>query len=117
MCETNFLFLEPVPCYVQATVDVILKINSSKEQGDILAFLTGQEEVERAVRLLKEHANAIEEAQKKEKMFVVPMYGCLPHHEQLKVFRRAPDGYRKIVVATNVAETSITIPGIVHGES
>lgn len=93
----------------------MLKINSSKEPGDILAFLTGQEEVERAVRLLKEHANVIEQSNKKEKMFVVPMYGCLPHYEQLKVFRRAPDGFRKVVVATNVAETSITIPGIVHG--
>lgn len=102
---------------MQATVDVVLKINSSKEPGDILAFLTGQEEVERAVRLLKEHANLIEQANKKEKMFVLPMYGCLPHHEQLKVFRRAPDGFRKVVVATNVAETSITIPGIAHGTS
>lgn len=101
---------------MQATVDVVLKINSSKQPGDILAFLTGQEEVERTVRLLKERANLIEQANKKEKMLVVPMYGCLPHHEQLKVFRKAPDGYRKVVVATNVAETSITIPGIVHGE-
>lgn len=81
-----------------------------------MVFLTGQEEVERAVRLLKEHANLIEQANKKEKMLILPMYGCLPHYEQLKVFRRAPDGYRKVVVATNVAETSITIPGIVHGE-
>lgn len=113
----NLIFLEPVPCYVQATVDVVLKINSIKEQGDVLAFLTGQEEVERAVRLLKEHANLIEQANKKEKMLVLPMYGGLPHFEQLKVFRRAPDGYRKIVIATNVAETSITIPGIVHGET
>jgi ATP-dependent RNA helicase DDX35 len=91
-----------------------LKINLSKESGDILIFLTGQEEVDRAVRLLKEHANNIEQANKKEKMFVLPMYGSLPYHEQLKVFKSAPDGYRKVVVATNVAETSITIPGIVH---
>lgn len=91
-------------------------MNSSKEQGDILAFLTGQEEVERAVRLLKEHANLIEQANKKEKMLVLPMYGSLPQHEQLKVFRRAPDGYRKVVIATNIAETSVTISGIVHGK-
>lgn len=50
-------------------------------------------------------------------MFVLPMYGSLPFHEQLKVFKSAPDGYRKVVVATNVAETSITIPGIVHGKN
>lgn len=109
-------FSEPVPCYVQATVDTVLKINSSKEQGDILAFLTGQEEVDRAVRLLNEHANVIEQQNKNEKMLVLPMYGSLPYHEQLKVFRSAPNGYRKVVIATNVAETSITIPGIVHGK-
>jgi HrpA-like RNA helicase len=100
---------------VQKSVEITLKINLSKESGDILIFLTGQEEVDRAVRLLKEHANNIEQANKKEKMFVLPMYGSLPYHEQLKVFKSAPDGYRKVVVATNVAETSITIPGIVHG--
>jgi ATP-dependent RNA helicase DDX35 len=43
------------------------------------------------------------------------MYGSLPNTEQLKVFRSAPRGLRKIVVATNVAETSVTIPGIVYG--
>ncbi|XP_044270837.1 probable ATP-dependent RNA helicase DHX35 isoform X1 [Tribolium madens] len=109
-----FYTKEPVPCYVQKSVDTVLKINSSKESGDILVFLTGQEEVDRAVRLLKEHANNIEQAKKKELMFVLPMYGSLPYHEQLKVFKSAPDGYRKVVVATNVAETSVTIPGIVH---
>ncbi|XP_015833475.2 probable ATP-dependent RNA helicase DHX35 isoform X1 [Tribolium castaneum] len=109
-----FYTKEPVPCYVQKSVDTVLKINASKESGDILVFLTGQEEVDRAVRLLKEHANNIEQAKKKELMFVLPMYGSLPYHEQLKVFKSAPDGYRKVVVATNVAETSVTIPGIVH---
>ncbi|KAG5880171.1 hypothetical protein JTB14_001661 [Gonioctena quinquepunctata] len=109
-----FNVAEPVPCYVQASVDAVLKINSSKDPGDILVFLTGQEEVDRTVRLLNEHANLIEESQKKEKMMVLPMYGSLPYHEQLKVFKPAPNGYRKVVVATNVAETSVTIPGIVH---
>lgn len=104
-----------MPCYVQASVNAVLSINSSKEQGDILVFLTGQEEVEKAVMLLNEHANLIEESRKKEKMFVLPMYGSLPYHEQLKVFKPAPEGHRKVVVATNVAETSVTIPGIVHG--
>ncbi|XP_018575762.1 probable ATP-dependent RNA helicase DHX35 [Anoplophora glabripennis] len=109
-----FYVAEPVPCYVQASVDTVLRINSSKEHGDILVFLTGQEEVERAVRLLNEHAHLIEESKRKEKMFVLPMYGSLPYYEQLKVFKPAPEGHRKVVVATNVAETSVTIPGIVH---
>lgn len=43
------------------------------------------------------------------------MYGSLPNSEQIKVFRHAPKGMRKAVIATNIAETSVTIPGIVYG--
>jgi HrpA-like RNA helicase len=45
------------------------------------------------------------------------MYGSLPNAEQLKVFRSTPRGLRKVVVATNIAETSVTIPGIVYGNN
>lgn len=110
------LVTDPVPCYVQATVDLVLKINSSKDSGDVLAFLTGQEEVDKAVRLLNEHAMYLEQDKTKTKLQVLPMYGSLPHNDQLRVFKHAPLGYRKVVVATNVAETSVTIPGIVHGK-
>lgn len=116
LVRLSCFYIEPTPCYIQCTVDTVLKINSSKEPGDILAFLTGQEEVDRAVRLLNEHANLIEQKGGKEKMLVLPMYGSLPFHDQLKVFKRTPDGYRKVIIATNIAETSVTIPDIVHGE-
>jgi len=46
---------------------------------------------------------------------VLPMHGSLPNEEQLRVFQRAPVGTRKVVVATNVAEASVTIPGITYG--
>ncbi|XP_025836866.1 probable ATP-dependent RNA helicase DHX35 isoform X2 [Agrilus planipennis] len=111
----DILYLkEPAPCYVQSTVDTVLKINSSEAPGDILAFLTGQEEVDRAVRILREHASILEQEKKKNKIEILPMYGALPHYEQLKVFRHVSDGYRKVIIATNVAETSVTIPGIVY---
>jgi ATP-dependent RNA helicase DDX35 len=45
------------------------------------------------------------------------MHGGLSNEDQLQVFQRSPPGRRKIVVATNVAEASITIPGIVYGNS
>lgn len=80
-----------------------------------MAFLTGQEEVDRAVRLLNEHANLIKPEDKKTKMIVLPMYGALSNHDQLKVFQFPPKGYRKVVIATNVAETSITLPGVNFG--
>lgn len=50
------------------------------------------------------------------RLLPLPMYGSLPYSEQLKVFRGTPRGLRKVVVATNIAETSITISGIVYGK-
>jgi ATP-dependent RNA helicase DDX35 len=102
---------EPVPDYVKAVVDTAALIHEHEPLGDILAFLTGQEEVDRAVSLLKEQAI---NNKSNLKPFVLPMYGSLPNTEQLKVFRSTPRGLRKIVVATNIAETSVTIPGIVY---
>ncbi|XP_001605302.1 probable ATP-dependent RNA helicase DHX35 [Nasonia vitripennis] len=103
---------EPVADYVQAVVETALKINDSEAPGDILAFLTGMEEVDRAVSLLNEHAKVVKEG--KMKLMPLPMYGSLPNNEQLKVFWRTPNDSRKIVVATNIAETSITIPNVVY---
>lgn len=50
-----------------------------------------------------------------DKISVLPMHGSLTNEEQLRVFQRALNGQRKVIVATNVAEASITIPGIVYG--
>ncbi|GAB0091132.1 probable ATP-dependent RNA helicase DHX35 [Sergentomyia squamirostris] len=105
-----FYLSDPCPDYIQATVDTCLKIHAKEPRGDILAFLTGQEEVLRAVTLLKEHQDTSEI----DDIQVLPMYGTLPNSDQLKVFFAPPRGVRKIVVATNIAETSITIPGIVY---
>jgi ATP-dependent RNA helicase DHX37/DHR1 len=46
------------------------------------------------------------------RMYILPLYSLLPTREQLKVFRPPPDGSRLVILATNVAETSLTIPGI-----
>ncbi|XP_043283475.1 probable ATP-dependent RNA helicase DHX35 isoform X2 [Venturia canescens] len=107
-----FYVRDPVADYVKAVVDTALKIHESEETGDILAFLTGMEEVDRAVSLLNEHARLVKEG--KLQLIALPMYGSLPNSEQLKVFRRASKDSRKVIVATNIAETSITIPNIVH---
>lgn len=107
-----FYVKEPVPDYVKATVDTAMKIHESEPNGDILIFLTGYEEVDRAVALLKEHAS--QDKGSTLKLLPLPMYGSLPYGDQLKVFRPTPRGLRKVVVATNIAETSITISGVVY---
>jgi len=52
-----------------------------------------------------------------EKLLVLPMHGSLPAEHQMRVFQRTPKGTRKVVLATNIAEASITINGIAYGES
>lgn len=74
----------------------------------ILVFLTGKEEID----LLVSRANAINQQQGLEKVFVCPLYAALSKEQQMKSFVLPPENTRKIVVATNLAETSLTIPGI-----
>ncbi|XP_055508154.1 probable ATP-dependent RNA helicase DHX35 [Leucoraja erinacea] len=108
-----FYTLSPVPDYLKATVDTVTKIHQNEADGDILAFLTGQEEVEMVVSMVIEQARALSRSGMKKHLRVLPMYAGLPSSEQMKVFERMSPNCRKIVVATNIAETSITISGIV----
>lgn len=89
----------------------------TKEDGDILVFLTGQDEVDEAVTSLIERAvelKSVKQTKFAKKLWVLPLYGSLPVSEQLKVFERTPNNTRKIIVSTNIAETSLTINGIVY---
>ncbi|CAH1269625.1 DHX35 [Branchiostoma lanceolatum] len=105
----------PVPDYAKATVDTIVKIHEGEKAGDILAFLTGQEEVDSVVSdLIEYNRSSRRQGDKRMKMRVLPMYAALPPGEQLKVFERVSQTTRKVVVATNIAEASITINGIVY---
>eukprot|EP00112_Aurelia_sp_Birch-Aquarium-sp1_P003315 Seg1370.10_Seg1370.9 transcript_id=Seg1370.10_Seg1370.9/GoldUCD/mRNA.D3Y31 product="putative ATP-dependent RNA helicase DHX35" protein_id=Seg1370.10_Seg1370.9/GoldUCD/D3Y31 len=102
----------PVPNYLKSTVETVMSIHKEEPTGDVLAFLTGQDEVETVVSMIR---HEIESFKSKEmKMMVLPMYGGLPIAEQLKVFQRTPHNTRKVVIATNIAEASITINGIVY---
>ncbi|KAK2109989.1 ATPdependent RNA helicase [Saguinus oedipus] len=104
----------PVPDYIKSTVETVVKIHQTEGDGDILAFLTGQEEVETVVSMLIEQARALARTGMKRHLRVLPMYAGLPSFEQMKVFERVSRSVRKVIVATNVAETSITISGIVY---
>lgn len=91
---------QPCPDYVKETVETILKIHKKEgdKVGDILAFLTGQEEVLDCVQLLKEHT----QQWNNNNLQVLPMYGTLPNADQLKVFFSAPKGSRKGNVLTKL---------------
>jgi ATP-dependent RNA helicase DHX8/PRP22 len=70
------------------------QIHLEETPGDILLFLTGQEEIESMERLLKERASHL--SQNIQKLLVVPIYAALPSEQQMRVFQAAPEGTRKV---------------------
>lgn len=111
-----FYVNEPQESYLDALVTAVLQLHVDEGEGDILGFLTGQEEIEVAQRLITERAkilcNNSQQNSSLGKLHVVPMYAALPPDKQMLAFERVPQGDRKVVLSTNIAETSITIPGI-----
>lgn len=84
-----------------------------REPGHVLLFLPGQQEIEKAARLARDWYDA--EAAKDAsfpRLAVFPLYAALPAEQQARAFRPAGRGVRKLVIATTIAETSVTIPGI-----
>nr|CDJ86894.1 DNA RNA helicase and Helicase-associated region and Domain of unknown function DUF1605 domain containing protein [Haemonchus contortus] len=100
-----------VPNYIKATVDTVLDIHKKEIPGDILVFLTGQDEVIEVCEMLSDASSNLRNV---DKLWIVPCYGALPPRDQLKAFDSTPHGTRKVVVATNIAEASVTIPGVAY---
>ncbi len=88
--------------YIDGAVEAVERILQESTGGDILVFLP----TERDIREVRDQL----EGRKRRDIEVVPLFGRLTNAEQQRVF--APTPRRKIVVATNIAETSLTIPGI-----
>ena len=103
---------QPEANYLAAAVTTIFQIHISQGKGDILVFLTGQEEIEAAEQNLQETARKL--GSKIPEMIICPIYANLPSELQSKIFEPTPPGARKVVLATNIAETSLTIDGIVY---
>ncbi|PNW80770.1 hypothetical protein CHLRE_07g329150v5 [Chlamydomonas reinhardtii] len=145
----------PEDNYLDAAINATLQVHGEEPEGDVLVFLTGQDEIDSAERLLKDRLSSLpaaarmagvvgaaaelpgEEAAegggggvegggggpaaaeaaaavggRPRELLVLPIYAALPPEQQMKVFEPAPPGTRKAILATNIAETSITIPGV-----
>lgn len=102
---------QPEANYLAAAVTTIFQIHITQGKGDILVFLTGQEEIEAAEQNLQETSRKL--GSKVPEMVICPIYANLPSELQSKIFEPTPPGARKVVLATNIAETSLTIDGIV----
>ncbi|KAI5798953.1 P-loop containing nucleoside triphosphate hydrolase protein [Geopyxis carbonaria] len=112
---------EPERDYVEAALRTVLQIHATEKEGDILLFLTGEEEIEDACRKIRLEADELLRETDCGPMEVYALYGTLPPQQQQKIFDpapppRTPNGTpgRKVVVSTNIAETSLTIDGIVY---
>lgn len=102
---------QPELDYVEAVLDLVMQIHMSEPlNGDILVFLTGQEEIDMCCLALFERIKVLGDTIPD--LLVLPMYSALPPEMQQRVFDPAPKGTRKVVIATNIAETSITIDRI-----
>mmetsp|Transcript_1342 Transcript_1342/g.4649 ORF Transcript_1342/g.4649 Transcript_1342/m.4649 type:complete len:710 (+) Transcript_1342:121-2250(+) len=114
-----FYTQEPERDYLEAAIRTVCQIHLCEAPGDVLLFLTGEEEIEDAVRKISAEIQNM--GDKVGPTLVLPLYSTLPPHQQTRIFDaapqpRTPDGPagRKIVVSTNIAETSLTIDGIVY---
>jgi pre-mRNA-splicing factor ATP-dependent RNA helicase DHX16 len=102
----------PEADYLGAAIATVMQIHLTQPPGDVLVFLTGQEEIE----LVQENLVALSKrlGRRMPELIIAPIYAALPPELQAKIFRPTPPGARKVVLATNIAETSITIDGIVY---
>lgn len=107
-----FYTVAPETDYLDASCTTVLQIHKSQPKGDVLVFLTGQEEIEAAEEMLRERTRGM--GSKLGELIIAPVYATLPSEMQAKIFEPTPQRARKVVLATNIAETSVTIPGIVY---
>lgn len=114
--------------YVQAAAETALQIhdNHDPSSGHILVFLTGQDEIDRCCRLLAEGVssedNERDQSQRGPRsradgrpigdLLIIPLHGSLSAEQQRAAFLKAPQGVRKCIVCTNIAETSVTVPHV-----
>ncbi|KAJ1282049.1 hypothetical protein BS78_03G020300 [Paspalum vaginatum] len=103
---------EPVSDYLQAAVNTVLLIHEKEPPGDILVFLTGQDDIDAAVKLLNEEIQHL--GRHYFDLLILPLYSGLPRGDQDLIFAPTSKGKRKVVLSTNIAETSLTLEGVVY---
>lgn len=106
----TFFSRTPVEDYVDGAVWQAVQLHiQAPVPGDILIFMTGQEDIETTCEALADKVSKLENPRP---LLILPIYSQLAADLQAKIFEPAPEGVRKVVVATNIAETSLTIDGI-----
>ncbi|KCV69263.1 adenosinetriphosphatase [Fonticula alba] len=103
---------EPTTDYLEQAILTVMRLHFSEPEGDILVFLTGKEEIDSACEVLYNRMKSF--GSDVPELIILPIYSTLPSQMQSRVFEPTPPHKRKVILATNIAETSLTIDGIVY---
>lgn len=111
--SVDVLYLEsPAEDYVEKAIDTVFEIHTQEDDGHVLVFLTGRDEIDHAVQAVAERA--AKAGSRYKAIQPMPLYAGLSTEQQMYVFDKAPEGTRKVVFSTNIAEASVTIDGIAY---
>ncbi|KAJ4960743.1 hypothetical protein NE237_020653 [Protea cynaroides] len=99
--------------YIESSLKTALDIHVREPEGDVLIFMTGQDDIEKLVKALEERVQSLEEGSCMDAV-ILPLHGSLPPEMQVRVFSPSPPNCRRFIVATNIAETSLTVDGVVY---
>ncbi|EMD01282.1 hypothetical protein BAUCODRAFT_204733 [Baudoinia panamericana UAMH 10762] len=103
---------DPCEDYLLGAVGTVFDIHNTEPEGDILVFLTGRDDIETAIDTIAKRIPSLPASAAQ--LLPLPLYAGLTTDQQMYVFEPAPDNTRKIILATNIAEASVTIHGIVY---
>ncbi|MED6150754.1 hypothetical protein PIB30_075599 [Stylosanthes scabra] len=98
--------------YVESSLEIAIDIHVHEPEGDVLIFMTEQDDIEKLVSKLEDKVRALEEGSCMDAI-ILPLHGSLPPELQVRVFSPLPPNCRRIIVATNIAET-LTVDGVVY---
>ena len=97
---------------MDAALITVMQIHLTEPEATSFSFLTGQEEIDTACQVLFERMKGL--GPSVPDLHILPVYSSLPSEMQTRIFEPAPPGSRKVIVATNIAEASLTIDGIYY---
>ncbi|GLJ23329.1 hypothetical protein SUGI_0441370 [Cryptomeria japonica] len=105
--------MERPASYRESALQTAIDLHTQQPPGDILLFMTGQDDIDKTVSKLEERIRSLDEGSCMDAI-ILPLHGSLPPEMQVRVFMQVPPNCRRIIVATNIAETSLTVDGVVY---